>query len=316
MARYARGDAPVRRKSFVLLGHPVRHSASAPMFTAAFRAGGFPHVYTPVDVQRPEDLGRAIRLLKDGLHDGANVTLPYKRAVLEHVDEVDESAKAVGAANLLVVDEREKVVAHNTDVSALEAELGELVPGRSRVAILGAGGGAAAAIVACKRLRFAVVGVTTRSWGDTEATFSAESARRVRALGGLVSVWPSEERTIETTKLSLAMRLQWAELAEQADLVVQATSAGMLHGPDGETLGHMVPFERMPKTAVAYDLVYRPAETPFLRRAREHGLVAHSGLGMLVRQAEAAYRLWMGEDPEPGIMRRAADVVLASSIAS
>ena len=75
----------------------------------------------------------------------------------------------------------------------------------------------------------------------------------------------------------------------------------------------MLPFEKMPKHAVALDLVYRPPLTPFLMKAEAAGLRGVSGLGMLIRQAEATYRLWMGSDPPPGVMQRAAEVMLSGT---
>jgi len=281
------------------------------MLTAAFRAASLQHTYSPLDVTDVRSLGRAIQLIKDGLYDGANITVPYKRVAMELCDVVDASAEAARAANVLTKDAKGRVVAMNTDAAALEAEIALATKGRSRAAILGAGGAATAAIVACKKLNFAIVGVTTRSWRDTEAAFEAESAERVRALGALTAVWPSEERDTPSSKLSMAMRLQWTELAERADIVIQATSAGMLGGDPGEEVASVVPFAKMPKTAVALDVVYRPAVTPFLAKAQGEGLTAISGLGMLVRQAEASYRIWVGEAPPEGVMKKAAEIVLA-----
>ncbi len=301
-------------KSFVLLGHPVRHSASAPMMTAAFRAAGLQHTYSPLDLVRPEGLKRAVQLIRDGSYDGANVTLPYKRDVLKLVDRVDATAERVGAANVIALDEKRRLVAYNTDVGALVAELREATSGRRRAAIIGAGGAALAAVAACKELDFAVVGVTTRSWPDTAAIYESETAERVRALGGIAAVWPSGSKAPASTKLSTEMRLQFAELARFADVVVQATSAGMAGGPPGDAVAAMVPFEGMSKDAVAFDLVYRPALTPFLLAAERAGLRAISGLGMLVRQAEATYKIWLGQDPPPGVMRRAAEVVVSSPV--
>lgn len=303
----------MRRKSFVLLGHPVRHSASAAMLTAAFRAAGHDHRYSPIDVGDLDELRRSVGFIRDGIYEGGNVTLPYKRAVLKYVDEVAPSAQLAGAANVLSATRSGKVIAHNTDAEALEAEIASALSERSRVAILGAGGAAMAAIDACKRLSFAVVGVTTRSWVDTQTIFTAESAAQSRALGALTAVWPSLDQAAPSTKLSMAMRLQWSELAAQADLVIQATSAGMMGADPGEPVAALVPWSKMPKHAVALDLVYRPARTPFLAAAEGAGLKALSGIGMLVRQAEASYRIWLGEDPAPGVMRKAADVVIGTS---
>ncbi len=280
------------------------------MMTAAFRALGMPHTYSPLDVPKADALPRAVRLLRDGSYDGANVTLPYKREVLRHVDIVHASAEKVGAANVIALDAGRRLIAYNTDVGALEAEIGAATAARSRAAIIGAGGGALAALVACKNLGFPVVGVTTRSWPDTTAVVDAASAERVRALGGIAAVWPGGSREAPLSKLSTELRLQFAELARYADIVIQATSAGMTGGPDGSGVGSMIAFDKMPKTAVAFDLIYRPARTPFLRAAETAGLRAISGLGMLVRQAEATFKIWLGVEPPPGVMRKAAEVVV------
>ena len=109
----------------------------------------------------------------------------------------------------------------------------------------------------------------------------------------------------------MAMRMQWTELAQLADIVIQATSAGMQGADPGDEVASVVPFESMSKRAFALDLVYRPPTTPFIEKARKAGIPAASGLGMLVRQAEAAYKLWLGQAPAPAVMRNAVDALIA-----
>src|SRR5262245_50894635 len=105
----------VKRIRFSLLGHPVAHSLSPRICTAAFKALGLPHGYHVLDVPDRGDLRRSVDNLKNGIIGGANITLPYKRAVLDMVDEKAESAEQVGAANVLTVDPKKRVIAHNTD---------------------------------------------------------------------------------------------------------------------------------------------------------------------------------------------------------
>ena len=176
----------MKKRSFVLFGHPVRHSISAHMFKAAFRDAGLPHIYSPVDVGSTEALRRAVGYVRDGIYDGANITLPYKRDVLQYVDALDPSAERVGAANVIVSNAAGQITAHNTDETALYEIIGAATSGRSRAAILGSGGAAFAAISACRRLRFSVVGVATRSWVDTDTMINAERADRVRRIE-----WPA-----------------------------------------------------------------------------------------------------------------------------
>src|SRR5690349_12107056 len=131
-----------KRQRFTLLGHPVAHSISPAICTAGFKALGLPHGYTVLDVPTEGDLRLVLEQLRNGVVAGANVTLPYKRAVLNIADVKAESAEEVGAANVLTVDQKKRVVAHNTDAEALAAELSEHWEGRPkfRAAVIGGGG--------------------------------------------------------------------------------------------------------------------------------------------------------------------------------
>jgi shikimate dehydrogenase len=91
----------VKRLLFGIIGDPVAHSRSPAMHGAAYAALGLPHVYEPLQV-RPEDLPGAVQLVREGHFEGVNVTLPYKRRVLECVDVLDPTAETVGAANTLM----------------------------------------------------------------------------------------------------------------------------------------------------------------------------------------------------------------------
>lgn len=306
------------RLRFALLGHPVSHSISPAIHAAAFKALGLDHAYTAVDAPSDSTFRRLAGEVRRGAFAGVNVTLPYKRVALEVADEVAPSAAEVGVANVLCRDEG-RLVAHNTDVGALEDELTDLGIGAAkdralRAVILGAGGAGLSAIAACRRLGFSVVGVTSRSWSGTEAVFESASAQRARELGALTTPWPTDPMAMpamSSGKASQVLRLQWSELAVAADLVVQATSAGMLGGPPGDAVARAVPWSVVPSHAVAFDVVYNPRVTPFLAEASSHGLLAVGGLGMLVRQAAASIRLWTGRTPPLDPMTRAAEAALA-----
>jgi len=131
----------------------------------------------------------------------------------------------------------------------------------------------------------------------------------VRAMGALALPWPSAE-TASDLKSSQVLRTQWPVLAEGASLVVQATSAGMLGADPGESVAEVVPWDLLGEGTLAYDVVYTPRMTPFLRAAVGRGLRAEGGLGMLVRQAAEAIVLWTGQTPPLDVMRRAAESAL------
>ena len=301
------------RLRFSLLGHPVRHSVSPVMCAAAFASLGMPHVYTAIDLPSAAGLARIAADLRSGVLAGCNVTVPYKRAVLEHADALAPTAEEAGAANVLAV-ERGRVIAHNTDAEALARDIDALWSGppRHQAAIIGSGGAALAALVACRRLGFRVVSMTSRSWINTETVFEAPAAQRARALGALTAPWPLPDEEAPAGKLSQALRLQWSELVAQADCVIQATSAGMLGGDPGDDVVRIVPWSGLPAHAVAYDVVYNPRLTAFLRAARARGLAATDGLGMLVRQAALSIEIWTGSAPPLDRMRQVAEDALAA----
>ena len=304
----------MERLRFALLGHPVRQSVSPVMHGAALRALGLPHGYSAIDVPSEASLRRLVGEIRRGSFHGVNITLPYKQAVLEMVDEVAASAEEVGAANVLVRTTSGGVIAHNTDVSALAEEVLALTTGRprQRAVVLGAGGAGLSAIAALRQLGFSVVAVTSHSWKGTEEVYESESGKSARRLGALTMPWPSDSRDKPTSgKASQVLRMQWSEFAAAADVIVQATSAGMRGGPPGEEVAKVVPWTLVRPGAVAYDVIYNPIETPFLREARSRGHEALGGLGMLVRQAAASLALWTGEQPSMEVMRAAAEQALA-----
>jgi shikimate dehydrogenase len=306
-------SVPVPKLRLTIFGHPVRHSISPAIHAAAFEALGLPHSYTAIDVPSESSLRRLLAEVRRGAIHGANVTVPFKRAVLDMVDVVAPSAAEVGAANVLARDASGRVVAHNTDADALVAELGEHAPprGRAGAVIVGSGGAGLAALVACRRLGYRVIGMTSRSWSGSEALLASDAATAARALGALTSPWPADGGDAEARgKSSMVLRLQWRELAQGADVVIQATSAGMTGADDGDGVAAIVPWDLLSKTALAYDVVYVPRETPFLSRARAAGLFAKGGLGMLVRQAALSFRIWTGLAAPEDVMRRAAEIAL------
>jgi len=297
---------------FALFGHPVAHSLSPVIHATAYATLGLPHSYTAVDVPTAGALVEAVDTLRVGAISGANVTLPHKQAVLAMCDEVHPSAADSGAANVLCRGEDGRITAHNTDASALAADIDAhwTDAPRGRAMIIGAGGAGLSAVAACRTLGFKVIVVTTRSWTSTESVMSSPQAERMRAMGALALPWPNPELEPSDRRSSQVLRMQWPELSKGATLVVQATSAGLHGGDPGEPVAECVPWELLGKGTLAYDVVYTPRMTPFLRAAVARGLRAEGGLGMLVRQAAEAIVLWTGQTPPLDVMRRAAESAL------
>jgi shikimate dehydrogenase len=282
---------------FVLLGHPVAHSLSPAIHTAAYRALGLTHHYELCDTPDDAALARAVACVRSGELAGANVTVPWKREALALADHAESTASDVGAANVLARDPARGVVAHNTDVSALVEELGALLPSPERVLVLGSGGASLAAIAAARALGAPSIGVASRKWTHDLERSRWPHVRDIERLGAKPLPWGDGAGEL-------------ADFAVRSNIVVQATSAGMHGAAPGDDVAAVIPWSRLPKTSVAYDLVYNPADTPFQARAREAGLAAAGGLGMLVAQAARAFELWLGVAPPREPMLAAARAAL------
>lgn len=291
-------------KTFILIGHPVGHSLSPAIHHAAYVELGLSgHRYVAVDCPDEAAVRAQIGALRSGDIAGANVTVPWKRLALALADDVDASAKDTGAANVLrpVGDGTGmRIVAHNTDVPALLAELRRGCPDARSAMILGNGGAALAAVAACRALGVARPFVTARKWKGAR---SAEwhRADEFGAVGAVPVAWPDDT----------GAGSEFHRAVVASDVIVQSTSDGMAGASDGSAVRDVVPWAALRARTFAYDVVYSPAETPFVRAARAHGLPGENGLRMLVGQAALAIELWLGRAPGLGPLVDAASRALA-----
>ena len=284
---------PARR--LVLLGHPVAHSLSPAMQGAALRAAGLPWTYELRDVP-PGSLAEALAALRaDPAWAGGNLTIPHKEAVLPLLDEVDPEARAIGAVNTLVR-AGGRVKGYNTDGRGFLRDLAEhgLDPGalRGRRALLLGAGGAARAVA------FALAGA------GMELVIVNRTPQRARRLAADLTerFGPGAAAARDPGDPTLG------DLVAGCLLVVNATSAGM---PPQAGIDPLPPGCRLQPGQICYDLVYRPAVTPFLARAAAAGARALGGLGMLLHQGAAAFELWTGRPAPLTVMRAALQEALA-----
>jgi shikimate dehydrogenase len=258
-----------------ILGWPVQYSLSPVIHNAAFRALGLDWVYLLWPVP-PEDLAAAVAGLKTLGAAGANVTMPHKESVATHLDDLSGDARTAGAVNT-IQRTGSGLVGHNTDIDGFRQLLvndAGFHPGGKRVLILGAGGAARAVVVALGELDASDIKIAGRS---------EERARGVASLGSVdVLSWDDASAA-----------------ASEADLIVNATPLGM----EGE---NPLPSVRWRAEQCVVDLVYSPPVTPLIAAARRAGADAWGGLGMLVNQAAASFRIWTGRAPSTEVMSAAA----------
>jgi shikimate dehydrogenase len=253
----------------VLLGDPVAHSRSPAIQNAALAARGVEGRYWARRVN-PVGVYSACAEIRAGTLDGANVTMPHKMVAAAAADRVTGVAARCGAVNTLVRDSGE-AVGHNTDVPGILLALDRAgLPPEAPVLVLGAGGIAAAALVALEGRDLVV------------------SARR----GG-------EAETVVTRVGVGARVVPWGHIVPGA-VVVNATPLGR----DGESL----PEGLMERAAALIDFAYGPQPTPAVIVARNAGLGVVDGIDLLVAQAALSFELWTGLTAPYEVMAVAARV--------
>jgi 3-dehydroquinate dehydratase/shikimate dehydrogenase len=263
-----------------LIGNPVGHSLSPHMHNAALEIAGVNAVYIPFEVRDAGEFMR--RMAHPGSREiewnllGLSVTAPHKSAVMNSLDWIDSAAKEIGAVNTIVIRGNE-LHGHNTDadgfITPLKRKFGSL--DTARCAIVGAGGGARAALWAFRRE------------GADVALFVRDSDKARLA---------SKELGVDSYPVSAASFAGF-------DIVVNATPLGTRGVREQDTVAVA---NQLRGVRLAYDLVYNPLETRFMREANAAGCETLGGIEMLLAQAFEQFKLWMGRDPDVEIMRTAA----------
>lgn len=268
-----------------IFGNPLGHSLSPQMQNAAFAALGINYTYFPFQVL-PEQLHQAVLAMKALNFAGANVTIPYKEAVIPYLDWLSREAELIGAVNTIVYHNGE-LIGYNTDGEGFLMSLGKdlgMSPAGKRVVLLGAGGATRA------------VAVTLGSNGAAEITI----ANRTKSKADELARYTSSVTGCRTRAVLLEKR-DLQDLLLSADLLINCTPVGMY---PKEGLSPLDSNLLKPHLTVI-DLIYRPRETALLRAAQAIGCRTLDGLGMLLYQGALAFKLWTDREPPVDIMRKA-----------
>ncbi len=281
-----------RTKVLAIIGEPIEHSISPRIQNVAWRAANSDFVLIACRVS-PENLSSVVRGARDLGFLGLMVTIPHKERVLELCDEMDISARDVGAANLLHFRADGKIIGYSSDGWAAVKDLGEhgvLVHG-AKVTILGAGGAARSLAL----------------------TFAREGAKSIRVLNRTIE--RAQKIVDEVAVLGIQCcaagtdELSLREHLHDADLLINATSIGMSPNRNETPLAR----DYLRPDLAVYDIVYNPLETRLLREAREIGATAIDGLGMLIGTNIRAAQICANVDLSWDVMREEALRVLSAS---
>jgi shikimate dehydrogenase len=260
-----------------IVGWPVAHSLSPRLHGFWLSAHAIDGAYVPLSVEK-QNFARVIDALRHSGFVGVNVTVPHKEAAFAICHVVDDAARAAGAVNLLLFQPDGVIEGRNTDAPGLAASLQEnlgkgALTGKCAI-VLGTGGAARAAVLALSSLGASSIAIVSRtlSRGENLAREMAISTgANIRAFA-----WSD-----------------WKTPAARANIVINATSAGMSDNPAPD-----IDLDALPVASAVCDLVYNPLETELLKRAQAGGRRAVDGLGMLMHQAAPAFEAFYGERPQ------------------
>ena len=264
-----------------VLGWPVEHSMSPVMHNAAIQAAGLNACYVPLPCP-PEALGAVIAGLRGMGFLGANVTIPHKQAIIEHLDGLSEESRFTGSVNTLYW-EGDRLMGTSTDAPGAVLNLrqaGIELDGK-KVVILGTGGAARALAFVLARGSCAGTGGGREIFRLPElAVLGRDPAKAERLAQAIVA------GSAPGTSVDFGVLPEFAALGRGADLIINCTSVGMTP----ETEGCPIDPTLLKARHTVYDIVYQPRETVLLREAKHKGCRTVEGIGMLVHQGATSFR--------------------------
>lgn len=271
-------NATTRMACFI--ANPAKHSGSPTIYNAAFVKLGMNYCYLSFEIQ-PEGLADALKAIRTLDMLGANISMPHKSACVAYMDSLSPAAEMIGAVNMILHKDG-KLEGYNTDGVGFLANLAEhgVAAADKRITLVGTGGAASAIAV----------------------QYALDGAEQVCIFNKRDAFWDAGlalvERIQKNTSCKVSLqdiddRAAFAHSVQSSDILINATSLGM------GKLAHLSivddPALFRPNLVVA-DVVYHPAKTTLLQAAETAGCTAVGGLGMLLHQAAANFKLYTGQE--------------------
>ena len=265
--------SPDRFLLAAVMGWPIFQSRSPIVHNFWFAEHGLAGSYVPLAMP-PERLEAALRALPTLNFSGCNLTIPLKQDAMRIVDEVDITAKKIGAISCVVVRKDGSLWGSNNDWYGFNHNILEFVPewraDAGPIVVVGAGGAARAILYGLMERGAREIRLCNRT--------QARAQTLAQEFAGPINVVPWEQRH---------------DALDGAAMLVNATSQGMI-GQQPLDLR----LDKLPKSALVNDIIYIPRETPLIIAAREHGNRTITGLGMLLHQGIPAWKAWFGIEPK------------------
>ncbi len=251
-------------KKYLVIGKPIGHSLSPLLHNYWIRKYKIDALYEKKEIEEND-----IKLLIDEIRrkkiQGINVTVPYKKSVIQYLDQLSIEAKTTQSVNTIYLDNN-KIIGHNTDIEGFETSIKNIkfdVTNKD-IFILGSGGVVSSIIFALNKLKVSKISLSNRT---------KSKAEKLKELFNNLNI------------------IDWGQIPN-FDVIVNATSLGLSNN-DKINLN----FSKIGKNKLFYDVIYNPSETNFLKDGKQLGNFTENGKKMFIYQASAAFKIWHGIEP-------------------
>ncbi len=251
-------------KRYSVIGNPINHSFSPKLQNYWLRMNKIEATYDKIQLKENE-IKNFIDSVKEQKIIGCNVTVPYKKTVINYLDKLSSEAEQTQSVNTIVFN-RGNLVGHNTDIAGFNTAIKNLNYSmkNKKVLILGAGGVVPSIIFALKKMDVLEIIISNRT---------KEKAKGLNTLFSDLNV------------------VEWGHLPD-FDVIINATSLGL----NNEKIN--LDFSKVGNNKLFYDVIYNPSETNFLKTGRELGNKTENGKLMFIYQAFEAFKIWHNIEPE------------------
>ena len=246
-------------KKYLVIGNPIKHSLSPRLHNHWLKENNISAVYEKKQLEE-NDIQKIIQDVKEGKIEGINVTVPFKKSVIPFLDELTSLAEEAQSVNT-IFKKNNKIIGDNTDILGFELSLKHINYSveNKKVFIMGAGGVVPSIILALKRLKVAKIILCNRT----------------------------KEKALELKKIYTDLEIiDWGE-TPSFDMIINATTLGLKKNDEIK-----LNYANVGSNKLFYDIIYNPAETNFLLKAKQQGNQIENGKMMFIYQAQLAFKIW------------------------
>lgn len=251
-------------KKYLVIGNPISHSLSPKLHNYWIKNHNIDAIYEKEKLNEDE-LEKLFINMRNKKINGANVTVPFKKAVIPFLDKLSAEAESTQAVNTIYL-KNDKLVGHNTDIDGFELGIKKINYNISnkKIFILGAGGVVPSIIYALNKIRVSEISISNRT---------RKKAENLKNLFDHLKI------------------VEWGEIPD-FDMIINATSIGLKKNDEIN-----LNFSSIGKNKFFYDVIYNPKETNFLKAGKELGNITENGKLMFIYQAVSAFNIWHGVKP-------------------